>query len=156
MQTGTCTADAFVGRSREYIGTPFRHQGRAIGRGGGVDCVGLVLCVGEDLALVDRLGAPLSRRDYPGYNPQPTDNFVHLECRRRLLEKPLVELVDADVLTIRIPHLPTHAAIVAIRAGIPYIIHAYSGGTKKVVEHILSEPWRRRIVGVFAVPGVAR
>jgi hypothetical protein len=34
-----------------------------------------------------------------------------------------------------------------------YVIHAYEG-SKGVVEHILSLPWRRRIVGAFRFPGV--
>lgn len=150
--TGITRAD-IVRVARGYVGTPFAHQGRQRGRG--VDCVGLVLCVAEDLGLKDKAGIPLKRADYYDYGPLPAERFVHDQAVRRLIAKPLDSLADGDVVTMRVPHLPTHAAIICERKGELYMVHAYSGGPAKVVEHILSGPWYRRIVGVFSFPGVA-
>lgn len=157
MQTGDgtkpVTRGQVVERARSYVGTPFLHQGRQLGKG--VDCVGLILCVAEDLGLKDRAGVPLLRADYFNYGPQPLERQVHDQCGARLIAKPpTAPLLAGDVVSMRVPHLPTHTAIVAIRGEAAYVIHAYNG-SGKVVEHILSEPWRRRIVGVFSFPEVA-
>jgi NlpC/P60 family putative phage cell wall peptidase len=157
MQTGegpkSISRELVVIRARSYVGSPFVHQGRQLGRG--IDCVGLVLCVAEDLGLRDSAGVPFLRGDYVSYSAQPVDRFVHEECIKRLTVKaPLDELLAGDVLSMRVPHLPTHLAIIAIRSGVQYVIHAYNGNGK-VVEHVLSEPWRRRIVGSFSFPEVA-
>jgi len=123
--------------------------------GVGVDCVGLVLCVAEDLQLKDLGGSQFHRGDYMGYNSQPIDVFVHAECQRRLVQKLLSAVQEGDIVSMRIPHLPTHVAFITLRGDGLYIVHAYSGGPERVVEHILNEPWRRRIVGAFSFPEVA-
>lgn len=155
MQTGTSTARIagadVVRRARIYLGTPFLHQGRVLGRG--VDCVGLVLCVAEDLHLADRAGRPFKRTDYHNYGRQPVERFVHDECLARLDKIRFDELRDGDVVSMRVPHLPTHTAIIALRDGYEHMIHAYEG-SRGVVENILALPWRRRIVGAFRFPGV--
>jgi NlpC/P60 family putative phage cell wall peptidase len=146
------TAD-IVACARQYVGTPFRHQGRIAGLG--IDCVGLVLCIGEDLGLVDREGIPFRRLDYPNYAAQPTDRFVLEELRRRALTQPIGrEIEPGEITAIRIPHLPCHAAVAVDRAGVHYMIHAYDSGPRQCVEHILSQAWRNRVVGVFRFPGV--
>jgi NlpC/P60 family putative phage cell wall peptidase len=150
----TTQADV-VKAARTYVGTPFRHQGRI--RDLAIDCVGLVLCVGEDLGLVDRAGVPFHRLDYPDYAAQPTDRFVLEELRRRAIVKPAgAPLEPGDLLAIRVPSLPCHAAVVADRAGQLYMIHAYDSGPRQCVEHILSPAWRSRAVGVFQFPGVTK
>lgn len=141
--------------ARLYVGTPFRHQGRI--RDLAIDCVGLVLCVGEDLGLVDSAGVPFLRADYPDYAAQPTSSFVLEELRRRATAKlPGAPIEPGDLLAIRIPSLPCHAAVVVDRGGQLYMIHAYDSGPKQCVEHILSAAWRNRAVGVFGFPGVTK
>lgn len=113
------------------------------------------MCVAEDLGLVDRAGVPFRRTDSLDYSPAPTGREVDNEARRRLLPKsPTDPINPGDVLTLRIPHLPTHTAIVCDRAGEIYMIHGYSAPPGQVVEHILSRAWRARIVGAFSFPGV--
>jgi hypothetical protein len=139
--------------ARAFVRTPFRHQGRISGVG--IDCVGLVLSIGEDFGLVDRLGIPFRRDDYPNYAAQPSDRFVFDELRRRAIARPIGSgIVGGDILAIRIPELPCHAAVAIDRAGHPYMIHAYDSGPRQCVEHIFSLAWRHRVVGVFRFPGV--
>lgn len=148
----TTRADV-VKAARGYVGTPFRHQGRILDVA--IDCVGLVLCIGEDLHLSDREGVPFKRADYPDYAAQPTDRFVLQELRRRAIAKPIgAQLEPGDILAMRIPHLPCHAAVVVDRADRLYMIHAYDSGPRQCVEHIISTAWRNRAVGVFCFPGV--
>jgi cell wall-associated NlpC family hydrolase len=145
-----------VARARKYIGTPFVHQGRALGRG--VDCVGLVLCVAEDLGLLDTLGKAFKRSDYGAYGRQPVNEFIYEECERRLqVIAPtggiIPSLLPGDVLCLRVPAVACHLAIVTALQGGLGIVHAYAGAGK-VVEHTLDAKWIKRIAGVFSFPGI--
>jgi hypothetical protein len=145
------TRNQIVQIAREYVGTPFEHQGRL--KGYACDCVGLLLMVTDDLGLVDVHGRPLRRYDYMNYNDQPLDAFVHEECQRRLTGKPVSEMQDGDVLTLRTPSVPCHVAFVSTWSGMRCMIHAYNG-IHKVVENVIDKAWYRRIEGCFAIPGV--
>lgn len=139
--------------ARKYIGTPFAHQGRRAQQA--LDCVGLVLCIGEDLGLSDKFGVPFLRKDYPDYAALPTDTFVYDELRRRATERtPLDPMKNGDILAVRMPHFPCHAAIAVDRVGLMYMIHAYNSPPRQCVEHVISHAWKNRIVGVFEFPGV--
>ena len=143
------TRTEIVVAARKYLGFPMRHQGRL----SALDCVGLVLAVAEDLELVDIRGVPIRRNDYLQYGPQPVNAFVHDECARRLLACP-TPIGPGDVLTLRVPLIPCHVAIVSEIPGQGLgIIHAYAE-SQNVVEHRLDEAWRNRIVGAFSFPGV--
>lgn len=165
------TRRQIVDEARKWVGTPFRHQGRE--RGKAVDCVGLALCVGDDLILSDVQGMPFLRSDYLNYGPQPVGRFVHEECKRRLVNLALLDasgklvalpgqpmihgngphfLDVGNLLTLRVPSVPCHVAIVSDILGGLGIIHAYAG-SDKVVEHVLNTKWLKRIEGVFQFPG---
>jgi len=138
-------------KAREYVGTRFQHQGRLKGRA--MDCVGLPLCVADDLGLVDKLGVPFKKHDNANYSAQPLDRFVHEEAQRRMIEKPIDQMQPGDLVTIRLPDVPCHVAIISTVNGTIGMIHAYAT-IGKVVEHIMDVKWRRRIEGCFAFPGV--
>jgi NlpC/P60 family putative phage cell wall peptidase len=140
------TRQQIVSEARRWRGTPFQHQGRL--RGVGVDCVGLVLCVARDLGLGDWC------EDYNAYSSQPVSDAVLTECRRRLLEKTVSMTLPGDVLCFRLPRFGTHVGIVTGCMGFPGIVHAYSGGPGRVVEHFVDAKWRRRIAAAFAFPGL--
>jgi NlpC/P60 family putative phage cell wall peptidase len=143
-----------VAHARAWIGTTFAHQGRI--KSLGCDCVGLGLCVADEMGLIDRTGVPFKRTDSANYSAQPLGTFVHEEIQRRMIEKPIVEMEDGDVLTIRVPGRddnlrvapPCHMAICSTVGELRYMIHAYQPNGK-VVENILDEKWRRRIAGCF-------
>jgi NlpC/P60 family putative phage cell wall peptidase len=140
-----------IAAARAWHGTPFRHQGRIKGKA--IDCVGLVLCVAEELGILDVDGRAILGRDYLNYRAQPLDSFVHQECERRLIQWDLEAMAPGDVVTMRVPDVPCHVAIISELQGNFGLIHAYSS-IGKVAEHILDEKWRRRICGVFTFPGV--
>jgi len=145
------TGSQVAAKAREFVGTPFQHQGRRKGRA--LDCVGLPLCVGEELGLLDRNKVPFKGSDNQNYSSQPLDAFVHDEAKRRLAEKPVEQMQDGDVVILRIPTVPCHAAIACTTNGVRGMIHAYSGNGK-CVEHVMDDKWRKRIAGVFSYPGV--
>lgn len=149
-----------VAAARKYLGHPIRHQGRT----DAFDCVGLVLAVAEDLALVDVKGDAILKAQYANYPSQPVNAFVHDECKRRLevrmiptmrdsLVKVRQELEPGDVVTVRLPSVPCHTGIISQVHREPGIIHAYSP-VGKVVEHRLDNHWIHRIAGVFRFPGL--
>jgi hypothetical protein len=142
--------------ARDWVDTPFQHQGRVKGRA--VDCVGLVLCVCEELGAAGASLTPESWTrlpQYTNYGPMPFQRQVFDECMRRLIKRPWKDgFKPGDVLSLRVPTEPCHVAIVSGVNGVPYMIHAYGGSRMKCSEHVLDVKWQNRIAGVFTIPGV--
>src|SRR5665213_423152 len=145
------TRKQIVDKAREYLGTPYLHQGRL--KGIAMDCVGLPLMVAEELGLKDTLGNPFKGSDNANYSAQPLDQAVQDEAIRRMIRKPIEDLTDGDVITLRVPTIPCHVAIVSTVNGVTGIIHAYRPNGK-VVEHIMDAKWKKRIAAAFEFPGV--
>jgi len=140
-----------VAKAREYVGTPFHQQGRVKGRG--LDCIGIVLCVGEDLGLQYRDGRPIQRFDYMNYALFPVLDQMQAEAEKNFVKKDLLTMKPGDILTMRAPHMVHHMAIVSeLQHGLG-IIHAY-GAVGKVTEHLLDARWTGRVAGVFTYSGV--
>src|SRR5712691_11824640 len=95
------TKEQVVAKAREYIESPFQHQGRL--KGFACDCVGLPLMIAEELGLVDKHGVPIKGSDNANYSSQPLDRFVHEEAQRRMIEKPIDQMKDGDLVTLRVP-----------------------------------------------------
>jgi hypothetical protein len=68
-----------------------------------------------------------------------------------------IALADAkagDFVLIAFEREPSHLAILGdYHGGGLSLIHAYAG-VRKVIEHVLSDDWRARIVAAYAFPGV--
>jgi hypothetical protein len=161
--------------ARKYLHTPFGQRGRQIGKG--IDCIGVVLCVGGDLGLNDKDGNPFHADMYKDYANQPFGDEVQEECKKRLVIKSLgvptsfSQMIPGDIVTMRIPPETsfrkifarndkltpvTHVAIVSDLNGALGVIHSYNSESvrKRVVEHLIDLRWMRRIAGVFSFPGV--
>lgn len=144
-----------IAKAREFAGTPFKDQHRMKGKKGGVDCVGIVLLVAEELGICYNDTQEMKGSDYQNYSAQGLNSFVLTECRKRLIEKPVMQMKAGDVVVMRVPDIPCHAGILAERDGHLYLIHALNDGPQgKVTEHILDFKWQRRICGVFEYPGI--
>lgn len=122
--------------ARQWIGTPFKHQGRV--RGVGVDCAGLAIGISKDLGL------PVI--DESGYARSPKDNAM-----RVLIEQQCDAITKIEIgALLFMPHSGTlHLAIVSQLDPI-YIIHAYQPAGK-VVEHRLDSKWLRRVAKIYRV-----
>lgn len=131
-----------VEKAREYIGTPWHHCGRK--KGVGVDCVGLLACVGIEL------GVPFS--DVPFYS-QGDEFELMCEC----LEETCIEIVDdlkaGDILIFRRGPITNHCGVYT---GEDTFIHAWSSPTaKRVVEQPLDATWINLIARVYRYGGCA-
>jgi hypothetical protein len=160
--------------ARKYLKTPFLQRGRGIGKG--IDCIGVVLCVGADLGLKDKDGNPFHPLMYENYPNQPFGDELQVECRKRLIVKTLQtpslsQMLPGDIVTMRIPpeqifrklfvtneaKTPiTHVGIVSDLNGSLGVIHSLNSQSvnRRVVEHLIDLRWLRRIAGVFSFPGV--
>lgn len=130
--------DDVIAEARRWIGTPFRWQQAAKGKG--CDCKGLI----SGVALA--LGRPEARSVYA---------LMSAEYRRRvdpaLLRRGLSELFDevaemepGDVLLMRVADKPQH---LGLYAGQGRMIHTYAKGPRRVIEVPLDPAWP--VVGIF-------
>jgi len=140
-----------VSVARQFLGVPFKHQGRNPELG--IDCVGL------GVLYLRALGVHI--RDRTDYGRDPDGTLRATLCRA--LGQPVAEgpgswqrAQPGDVLSIRfasLGHVPErHVAIASEMYGQPALIHADNSPTiKKVCEHLMDERWKARVIGVWRV-----
>lgn len=143
------TSCKVVQTARGWRGVAFAHQGRTRA---GIDCLGLLIVVAEDLDLLFE-EARASARDDRTYGHQPDTNKLFEGLMRHLVRIPHNQMQAGDIVLLRIDGSPQHLAILS---DYPHpeswgIIHAYAPA-RKVVEHRLSSDWQRNIAAVFRLP----
>jgi hypothetical protein len=124
--------------ARETLGTPFRHQGRICGVA--LDCVGVIAYI------LDRL--ELDYQDYLNYTRIPYKGLIKKKIDEQPCLEPVSDLTEANVLLMRFKREPQHAAFFTGST----IIHSYES-IGRVVEHDLTEEWKRRIVAMYKIVG---
>lgn len=130
--------------ARRWLGTPYRHQ-MAV-RGAGCDCLGLLRGIWRTLYG----GEPEVPPPYtPDWDEVSGRDVLWSAAARHLEARPCNTIRPGDVLLFRMRRgaVAKHLGI-AVEQG--RFIHAYA--RHGVVENALSEPWQRRVVGVFAFP----
>jgi len=141
-------AQQIVEAARAYIGTPFHHQARK--KGVGIDCVGLLECVGRDVGLPTFGPKNYGRRGN-------TLEFVE-GCLQAtgFIKRESLDFEPGDVLVMAMPMRFVHVAI-ATDTG---MVHAWNGAGStrrkmrgRVVEHHIADRWRRVLVSVWKYPG---
>lgn len=133
---------SIVAKAREYIDTPFHHQGRV--KAVGIDCVGLVIGVAHELGLSDF--------DVTGYSRQPDPIQFRAIMRAQLTERTFAQRQAGDVLSFAFI-AEQHVGIVTSIEPLT-IVHCWAK-VGRCVEHIVDAQWARRIRGVWTFPGVA-
>jgi cell wall-associated NlpC family hydrolase len=126
-----------VAAARAAINTPFRHQGRIVGRG--IDCAGLAIHAFSTAGVdsIDRIGYP--RRAGGSMLEDALDSQPGI---KRTYGDP----VAGDLLLMRFDGDPQHLAICAGAT----IIHAWAVA-RKVCEHDFTAEWRSHVVRVYRV-----
>jgi NlpC/P60 family putative phage cell wall peptidase len=133
--------------ARSWVGTPYHH--RASVRQVGCDCIGLVRGLWRELYGSE----PESPGPYTGDWAEATGNEALLAAAgRHLRRSSTAAMRPGDVLIFRVSAyaVAKHAAILVEDER---MIHATEG--VPVSEVSLSRWWRRRICGVFVLPGLA-
>jgi len=143
------TREQIVQAARAYLGTPYLHQGRVAGPNGGIDCVGLCVCVSWDLGVKPR------GWNITGYRRIP-DGY---SLMRHLTEQMSAQVSQSamqpgDMITLAWDRHPHHVGILGdYPHGGLSLIHA-DGHSRKVVEQRLVFSDRAKFVAAFAFPGV--
>lgn len=127
---------AIVAAARSHTGVRWRHQGRS--REHGIDCVGLLICVGRDLGLC----AP--DFDISGYAKRPEMGWLERELGTYL--QPGAAGLPGDVMLFAFAGEPMHVGIVSDIG----LIHCYSLFPRRCVEHGMDDHWKRRRRGCYA------
>ena len=136
------TGQAVVLEARRWIGTPFHHQGRALGVG--VDCAGVVVMVAKALSLSDF--------DTTNYGHVPNGDEMERILAENMDRVQLDQRRAGDVLHFAFDAEPQHLAILTEENT---IIHAYSLQPRRVVEVPLDAVWLARARGVYRYKGLA-
>ncbi len=142
----TLTRDNVVASAREYMGVPFRHQGR---NALGIDCVGLVLLTAKNVGACEQ---DFDYADYPRRSPH-SEAFMDV-FKEKLVQVSTSSLKKGDVVALREPIFPCHCGIIGERFGELTLIHAFAP-YKKVTEGFwFAEGWDKKLVAVFEFPNI--
>lgn len=129
--------------ARGYLGVRFQHQGRTRN---GLDCLGLLIRVGQDIGYTDF--------DFTAYDRTPDGEFFLQEMCRHLHLIPVEQAQPGDVLLMRYFAFPQHVAFISgVLAEGWKVIHAFN--QRGVIEHDLDRRWldsnRAKIFGAFSL-----
>ncbi len=140
METGKkATRQQIIDQARTWLNTPFKHQGRL--KGVGVDCVGLVMGVANELDIY--------RYEYKTYHHSPNPEMMAQQLSLNLDEIVIQDAKVGDILWFRVMHHPRHLAIQTDLG----IIHAFAPA-RKVVEIPLDIGWVQLLHKVYRYRGV--
>ena len=140
------TREQAVAIARQWLETPFVHQGRT--KGAGVDCAGLVVQVGREMGNVSMGEDP--RIDYSRHPLVGNKLFKTIAEHGRLLDASEYKPNDIPkgcviLFWVEKRGRPRH---MAISTGPDRMIHAWFEAGK-VVETYLGPYWHQRIAAVF-------
>ena len=141
-----------VDLARDWIGTPYHHQGSC--KGIGTDCLGLIRGLWREIYGAEPAVVPNYTSDWS----EPSQSETLLDAAAQFLIRQDGNPVHVDAAQLgQVLVFRMHASSVAKHLGIvsqagphPHFIHAYSG--HGVVESPLSPPWARRIAAQFRFP----
>ncbi|MGI3212570.1 C40 family peptidase [Roseovarius tibetensis] len=134
---GTVTPKAIVAEARTWLGTPWRHQGRARS---GLDCVGLVVVVARALRLSDY--------DHTAYGRRAQgQNFVD-HFRAHMDGVAITDSRPGDVLVFADQAYPCHCGFLTERLGRPHLLHAHAT-RRQVIEEPYAGEWPRKVKFAF-------
>jgi NlpC/P60 family putative phage cell wall peptidase len=128
---------AMIVAARRCLGTPFHHQGRQPGIG--LDCIGLIV-----IALQ---AAGMTVQDRFDYAPRP-DGASLIDGLLAHGAIPVTTHFPGDILLFRYDQQPQH---VALALPDDHMIHAFAPAGR-VVESVIGDYWRRRLLGVYRFP----
>lgn len=136
-----------VEAARGWLGTPYRHQASCLGAG--ADCLGLIRGLWRTVVGPEPVLPPAYSMDWGEYGKEELLWRAALAWLKPVEPEPLC---PGQVLLFRMREgaVAKHLGVVSKVGPEATFIHAYSG--HGVVESPLSDPWRRRIVAVFAFP----
>jgi cell wall-associated NlpC family hydrolase len=149
------TVHPIVAQARTWLGTQFHHQGRlkaTTEHKGGVDCLGLLIGVANELGLRERRGGQLlSAYDETDYAWLPSGEALQAKLADVLNPIHVQDIQSGDIALFRLDGNPQHLGILnQSDKNVFTLIHAFAP-SRKVVEVQFDDFWRRHLHGVFRV-----
>ncbi len=143
------TRAEIVQAARALLGTPYLHQGRVAGPAGGVDCIGVGVCVAR------ACGMKPASWNITGYRRIPDGHSLMRHLREEMAaEVEQAEMQLGDMVVLDWGRFPHHVGIVGDHPlGGLSLIHA-NNATGRVDEHRLVIHPPARFVAAFRFPGV--
>jgi cell wall-associated NlpC family hydrolase len=143
---------------RSYLGTRFRHQGRATA-GGGIDCIGLVIKAAHDL------GIDHGTINYRAYAHTPDPGTLEKECNAYMNRVPYnrlqplrrqVKIGSVLLMWVEQQGTPRHVGVYTgvDRHGRDTIIHSYAQENRGVIEQPMGAYWVQRVCAVYELKDV--
>ena len=129
------TIEEVMATARSWVGVPYKHQGRSRR---GVDCGGLLLCIGRDLGV--RLLEP-SVEYSMSPDPEIIEKGITDNCT---LVSNIDDIRPGDIIHFSFAGEPRHVGM-ATDIG---VIHSWAK-PKKVVEHRIDTVWKNRIINIY-------
>ena len=149
------TAERIVSQARTWLGTKYHHQGRlkkSASGAGGVDCIGLIVGVIDELGIQGENGMLLAQADDFNYSMYPERGRLVASIAKHLQEIPINEKQIGDVLLFKTFNDPQHVGLLTYYpSGGAGLIHCNSSAGK-VVEQPLTKTWERMLTHVYRFP----
>ncbi|MDA0307505.1 MAG: NlpC/P60 family protein [Proteobacteria bacterium] len=146
------TEQQIIEQARTWLGTKYHHQGRLkkSARGfGGVDCIGLVIGIIDELGIQDGDENSLVAADETNYSMYPEQGRLVSSIQKHLREVPKEQMRVGDVLLFKTFKDPQHVGLLSeYPSGGVGLIHCNSSAGK-VVEQPLAETWMRMLTHVY-------
>lgn len=142
------TRTEIIDTLRGYRDTPYQHQGRIPGEGGGLDCAGILACLLQDLGL-----PCVDRTDYPKFDVcKLLMDALHENFDQIKLED--AGPADIGVFWTRKKNEWRHVGGFTDYG----LVHCESamGRRSRVVECVFDQRWSQRLVAAFEVRGVEK
>lgn len=146
------TPEQIAAQARTWLGTRYHHQGRLkkSARGpGGVDCIGLIIGVAEELGISDGNGNPLVQADEKNYSMYPEKGRLVGAISSHMREVPIQKMAIGDILLFKTFKDPQHVGLLTqYPGGGPGLIHCNSSAGM-VVEQPFSMTWVKMLTHVY-------
>lgn len=138
-----------VKEARKWIGTPYKHQGKTLGRA--CDCAGILIGVARNLFdIEDNFDSRY------GHNPNNWTLKQELDNASMLIHKSStdnIEIGDITLMSLNQLQIPHHVGIISDYSDQSFgLIHCYSS-IGRVVEHRMNDVWKNRILHLYRYKG---
>jgi len=136
-----------INTARSWLGTPFHHQGRL--KGVGVDCLGLLVGIAQELELRDESGKLLISYDKLDYGHLPNEQRLMAGLVKHC--NPARKPKEGYIGLFEIDGTARHLGVFAKQKHYITLIHAYAPA-RQVVEHRFDAQWQEKLVKIFRLP----
>lgn len=137
------TRQDIIDEARKWLGVPWRHQGRTRR---GVDCVGLVVMVGQALNI--------PHEDRTDYGREPAEHTLIDHMRKYLSPVPGLAINPGIVAVFRQSRYPCHVGIFSEINGVIHVINSRADARKVIEEPFVDGRHGLSLLHLLSFPGL--